>query len=93
MTFSSLTMPMQHALAKTDLETDNVYDLLIAYAKQHVQAEAREVGGANCGPWVRLYMDGHDGEDALCVAALSDSVSNRPLAPQSKRSYDQNILV
>ena len=64
-TFSSLTMPMKHALAKTDLETDNVYELLVAYAKQHVQAEAREVGGANRGPWVRLYMDGYDGEDAL----------------------------
>lgn len=64
-TFSSLTMPMQNALARRDSESEDVYDLVVEYAKQHVDAGAREVGGANCGPWVRLYMDGSEGEHAL----------------------------
>jgi hypothetical protein len=35
--------------------------LVQAVARQHLAAKAREAGGDNCGPWVRLYTGGHDG--------------------------------
>jgi hypothetical protein len=65
LTFSSLTAPIQYAVARADVQTDDVHELVIAYAKRHLTAQAREVGGPNRGPWVRLYMDGHEGEAAL----------------------------
>lgn len=35
----------------------------IAIAKNHLKEHPIEVGGANMGPWVRLYMDGNQGTD------------------------------
>lgn len=35
--------------------------MILAYARTHLQQGAREVGGENAGPWVRLFMDGHEG--------------------------------
>lgn len=31
-------------------------------ARQHWQYSPKEVGGQNCGPWVRYYMQGKEGE-------------------------------
>ncbi|MDB4991317.1 MAG: peptidoglycan-binding domain 1 protein [Myxococcaceae bacterium] len=46
--------------------------LLVAYATQHLRQQAREVGGNNRGPWVRLYTDGHDGTEwKWCAAFLT----------------------
>ena len=36
---------------------------VVAYAKRHLKQHPREVGGQNRGPWVRLYMKGHEGND------------------------------
>lgn len=35
--------------------------LYIAYALQHLKQHPIEIGGQNCGPWVRLYMNGNEG--------------------------------
>jgi hypothetical protein len=32
-------------------------------ATRHLAAKAREVGGDNCGPWVRLYTGGREGTE------------------------------
>ncbi|CAB3745695.1 peptidoglycan-binding domain-containing protein [Paraburkholderia humisilvae] len=32
-------------------------------ANRHLASKAREVGGDNCGPWVRLYTGGHEGTE------------------------------
>lgn len=41
-----------------------------AVAQQHLRLKGREVGGANAGPWVRLYMRGRDGKDFLWCAGF-----------------------
>ena len=43
---------------------------LRALARQHAGLRGREVGGANAGPWVRLYMRGRDGADQLWCAGF-----------------------
>jgi hypothetical protein len=41
---------------------NNVKDALIKIAEQHLAQKPREVGGPNCGPWVRLYTGGNEGK-------------------------------
>lgn len=36
-------------------------ELTVAYARQHLAQHPIEIGGQNCGPWVRLYMSGKEG--------------------------------
>jgi hypothetical protein len=59
--FDLLVAPMKGALAAIDPGGRSLGALTVAYAQQHLAARAREVGGNNRGPWVRLYMGGHDG--------------------------------
>jgi len=37
--------------------------MIVAVARQHIKQSPLEVGGDNRGPWVRLYMDGNEGEE------------------------------
>jgi len=46
-------------------------DTVVAIAEQHVAEHPREVGGANRGPWVRLYMDGNEGDPWLWCAGFA----------------------
>jgi putative peptidoglycan binding protein len=38
-------------------------ELTAAYARQHLAQHPIEIGGQNCGPWVRLYMSGREGAE------------------------------
>jgi hypothetical protein len=58
--WQKLITPMQNALAPLAHSTTLMTDLL-AVARQHLAAHPIEVGGDNKGPWVRLYMEGHEG--------------------------------
>jgi hypothetical protein len=40
----------------------NVKDVLVKIAEQHFAQKPREIGGNNCGPWVRLYTGGNEGK-------------------------------
>ncbi len=67
-TFAVLVAPMKAALANIAPEGRSLGELVVAYARQHLQQHPREVGGQNRGPWVRLYMDGNEGEQwAWCA--------------------------
>jgi hypothetical protein len=58
-TFAMLTRPMAEALRAIDPpETATLGQLVAAYALQHLRHRAREIGGRNRGPWVRLYLHG-----------------------------------
>ncbi len=59
-TMDALSAPMQRALQRVPAAGD-LGTLVVAYASQHLAQGPREIGGANCGPWVRLYMDGNEG--------------------------------
>ena len=60
--FDLLVAPMKTALAPIAAAGRSLGALTVAYAEQHLQQRPREVGGNNCGPWVRLYMGGNQGD-------------------------------
>lgn len=69
-TFKELTRPMLQTLTPISGESKTYADLVAAYAHQHLAEHPREIGGENCGPWVRMYMEGHDGKDFLWCAGF-----------------------
>lgn len=71
-TFERLVAPMTDALKPIKAKpSDTLGSLTVAYAKQHLAQHPREIGGANMGPWVRLYMDGNQGREWLWCAGFA----------------------
>ena len=70
-THHALVAPMRAALKPINPTGKTINQLIVAYARQHVAQHPREVGGQNRGPWVRLYMDGHDGDEWLWCAGFA----------------------
>ncbi|BBQ01254.1 hypothetical protein BSFA1_63820 (plasmid) [Burkholderia sp. SFA1] len=58
-TWNALVAPMTAALRTATAAAFPAH--VEAVARQHLVAGAREAGGDNCGPWVRLYTGGRDG--------------------------------
>lgn len=61
-TFDSMIAPLSAVLRPID-GTGVLSQDAPRYAEQHLAQHPREVGGENCGPWVRLYMNGAEGVD------------------------------
>lgn len=61
-TFKQLIAPMTKTLVEIPIDGRSLGELVLAYAQQHLKQHPREIGGQNCGPWVRLYMDGNEGQ-------------------------------
>jgi hypothetical protein len=61
-TFALLCAPMAQAVTAPSSLPRTPRTAFVQLARQHLRAGAREVGGANRGPWVRLYMDGNEGD-------------------------------
>lgn len=59
--FDRLVAPLKAAVAPIPVQGRSLGSLVVAYAAQHLRQRPREVGGTHGGPWVRLYMDGHEG--------------------------------
>lgn len=57
--FEALANPMIAALADPASCENSVSEAVVRIALR--QLGAREIGGPNCGPWVRLYMNGREG--------------------------------
>ncbi|MAS94932.1 MAG: hypothetical protein CMO55_17180 [Verrucomicrobiales bacterium] len=71
-TWSKLIEPMKQVLSKpAGIETIPYPEAVLAVALQHAEVRPFEVGGQNCGPWVRLYCGGNDGEDWLWCAGFA----------------------
>lgn len=62
-TFAALVEPLAVAMAPVAAAGKTLNDMILAYANQHLARLPREVGGQNCGPWVRVYMEGYQGSD------------------------------
>ena len=63
-TYSSLVSPLKAALQAIPVTpNDKLPDLVLKYAQQHLDQKPLEMGGDNRGPWVRVYMDGHEGTE------------------------------
>jgi hypothetical protein len=69
-TYGALVLPMLEVLRPIDPTRLSYPQLVLAYARQHVQRHPIEIGGANAGPWVRLYMKGNEGADWLWCAGF-----------------------
>ena len=61
-TFNQLVAPMVDVLRQRLTVSIPLAEALVEYARVHFDAHPREVGGPNSGPWVRLYMNGRQGE-------------------------------
>jgi hypothetical protein len=61
LTYAALIQPLTQALRPIAAQGRSLGELTVAYALQHNEVNPREVGGKNCGPWVRLYMQGNEG--------------------------------
>lgn len=62
-TFAHLTRPIWAALNAIAGDKYTLGQLTVAYAQQHLRQHPMEIGGENRGPWVRLYMQDHEGPD------------------------------
>jgi len=69
-TFAALTRPMTRALRPIAPAGRGLGDLVCRYARQHLKSAPREIGGRNKGPWVRLYMEGREGEEQAWCAGF-----------------------
>ncbi|ABM04051.1 Peptidoglycan-binding domain 1 protein [Psychromonas ingrahamii 37] len=60
-TFNALVKPMRDVLKQRLNASISTQSALLEYARAHLAVHPVEVGGQNCGPWVRLYMKGNEG--------------------------------
>ncbi len=72
-TWNLLVKPIRTALkAPVGIKKMTAQQAVLAVGKQHVEQHPIEIGGANRGPWVRLYCEGHDGRAwAWCAGFVS----------------------
>ncbi|MEZ5401527.1 MAG: peptidoglycan-binding protein [Bryobacteraceae bacterium] len=69
-TQEALLAPMDAVQAPIAAGSKTLPEVYLAYARQHLRAHPIEIGGANRGPWVRLYMNGRDGAEWLWCAGF-----------------------
>jgi Putative peptidoglycan binding domain len=63
-TWSALVEPLNKALQPINLPANvKLADAILRVAKQHLAQHPIEVGGDNCGPWVRIYVGGNQGAE------------------------------
>jgi hypothetical protein len=60
-TYAELVAPMMRALQPCQTPASSYAETVKAFALQHCAEHPIEIGGDNCGPWVRLYMKGNEG--------------------------------
>jgi peptidoglycan hydrolase-like protein with peptidoglycan-binding domain len=79
-TFAMLIQPMGEALRRIEPPRGaTMGQMVAAYALQHLRNRAREVGGRNRGPWVRLYLHG-------------DQRPRTPHVPQGVESWNAGFV-
>jgi hypothetical protein len=59
-TWEMLVAPMKRAFSALPPESD-FSTTVLKVAQRHLDEHPIELGGANCGPWVRAYMSGNQG--------------------------------
>jgi Putative peptidoglycan binding domain len=71
-TFALLVEPLRAALRQRLDASESLGAAIVEYAHGHLAQLPREVGGQNCGPWVRTYMRGNEGSQwAWCAGFAS----------------------
>ena len=62
-TYALMVTPILRAMTPIKRRFSSFSGAVLAYAKKHLRLHPVEIGGQNKGPWVRLYMNGHEGYD------------------------------
>jgi putative peptidoglycan binding protein len=62
-TWNALVAPLTKALAAVDSPGSSLSSAVLRVARQHLSQGPIEIGGDNCGPWVRVYCGGNDGAE------------------------------
>ena len=71
-TFGLLVEPLRATLRQRLDASESVGAAIVEYAEAHLAQHPREIGGQNCGPWVRTYMKGNEGSQwAWCAGFAS----------------------
>ncbi|MBE0645506.1 MAG: peptidoglycan-binding protein [Bacteroidetes bacterium] len=73
-TWSVLIAPLRRVLTPlpTTVQQASFAEVVHLFARQHLREHPLEIGGANCGPWVRTYMKGNQGSPwAWCAGFVS----------------------
>jgi hypothetical protein len=96
-TFEKLIRPMKAALEPIEADENSLGEMVVKYARQHLQQQPREMGGQNRGPWVRLYMDGNEGNQwAWCAGfvcfILKQACKSLDVPLPFKKTYSCDIL-
>ncbi len=76
-TYTALTSPLLRVLTPIVPASNSLSDVAVAYAKQHLAEHPLEIGGQNCGPWVRLYMKGKEGQEWAWCAGFVCFIMNQ----------------
>jgi hypothetical protein len=69
-TMDALVQPALRAIAPDANPAGSIAAQAVRIAQRHLAEHPREIAGPNCGPWVRLYMDGGEGENFLWCAGF-----------------------
>jgi peptidoglycan hydrolase-like protein with peptidoglycan-binding domain len=97
-TFDALVTPLRVATRTlTPQPGATLGRMVVAYAEQHLSQHPREVGGQNMGPWVRLYMDGHQGAQwpwcaGFATYVLRQAAASLDVRMPVVRSYSCDVL-
>ncbi len=92
-TMGALVSAMTTALAPIT-PSDSLGADVCRAAEQHIAQNPREIGGENCGPWVRLYMNGDQGVDfpwcaGFACSMIAQAAGDRPLPFPPSFSCDE----
>jgi hypothetical protein len=79
-TFGALVAPMVAVLHTPVKKPKSLGVAMLMYAKTHLAEHPVEVGGPNRGPWVRLYMDGNEGDQWAWCAGFATFVLKQACA-------------
>lgn len=95
-TLKCLTAPLDRAKRRPTPRL-MVYETVVTTAIQHLVEHPREVGGDNCGPWVRHYCEGNSGSAWAWCAGFVCSILEQAYAahnssPPFKRTYSCDEL-
>lgn len=84
-TMAALMQPLLRAAEADAKPAANLAGQIVKVANRHLTEHGIEIGGANAGPWVRLYMDGNQGPEwAWCAGFVSYVVAQACLDLQMK---------
>jgi hypothetical protein len=96
-TFTALAAPLAAAIAPIAAAGKTLNDMILAYANQHLVQHPLEVGGQNCGPWVRVYLEGNQGADwpwcagfACFILRQAADATGKPMP--FKRTFSCDVL-